>query len=137
MLCFAKDKVHFQIQMIAESSTTVLLPMEKKLTITHAHLIDHFSMQLYNLVSTLQVRVLLDLILKFSRSRQNFDIPAAVEQTFSSKVFLKLRTDEYKCSTPFVYSGQLSRNRYLCWDGQLRNGHLCPGWPMLRTIQDW
>ena len=55
MLCFAKDKVHFQIQMIAESSTTVLLPMEKKLTITHAHLIDHFSMQLYNFVSTLQV----------------------------------------------------------------------------------
>ena len=62
MLCFAKDKVHFQIQMIAESSTTVLLPMEKKLTITNVHLIDHFSMQLYNLVSTLQVRVLLDLI---------------------------------------------------------------------------
>ena len=62
MLCFAKDKVHFQIQMIAESSTTVLLPMEKKHTITHAHLIDHFSMQLYNFVSTLQVRVLLDLI---------------------------------------------------------------------------
>ena len=62
MLCFAKDKVHFQIQTIAESSTTVLLPMEKKLTITHAHLIDHFSMQLYNFVSTLQVRVLLDLI---------------------------------------------------------------------------
>ena len=62
MLCIAKDKVHFQIQMIAESSITVLLPMEKKLTITHAHLIDHFSMQLYNFVSTLQVRVLLDLI---------------------------------------------------------------------------
>ena len=62
MLCFAKDKVHFQIQMIAESSITVLLPMEKKLTITHAHLINHFSMQLYNLVSSLQVRVLLDLI---------------------------------------------------------------------------
>ena len=62
MLCFAKDEVHFQIQMIAESSTTVLLPMDKKLTITNVHLIDHFSMQLYNLVSTLQVRVLLDLI---------------------------------------------------------------------------
>lgn len=63
MLCFAMDEVHFQIQLIAESSTTVvLLTLEKKLTITRAHLIDHFSMQLFNIVSTLQVRVLLDLI---------------------------------------------------------------------------
>ena len=35
-----------------------------------------------------------NLTLKFSRSRQNFDIPAAVKLTFASKVFLKLRTDE-------------------------------------------
>ena len=61
MLCFAMDKVHFQIQMIAESFTGVLLPMEKKLTITRADLIGHFSMQLYKIVSTLQVRVLLHL----------------------------------------------------------------------------
>ena len=59
MLCFAIEEVHFQIQMIAESFTTVLLLMEQKLTITRAHLIGHFSMQLYNIVSTLQVRVLL------------------------------------------------------------------------------
>ena len=61
MLCFAIEEVHFQIQMIAESFTTVLLSMEKKLTITRAHLIGHFSMQLYKIVSTLQVRVLLHL----------------------------------------------------------------------------
>ena len=61
MLCFAIEEVHFQIQMIAESFTTVLLLMEQKLTITRAHLIGHFSMQLYNIVSTLQVRVLLHL----------------------------------------------------------------------------
>ena len=65
MLCFAIEEVHFQIQMIAESFTTVLLPMEQKLTITRAHLIGHFSMQLYKIVSTLQVRVLLHL--KFVR----------------------------------------------------------------------
>ena len=58
MLCFAMEEVHFQIQMIAESFTTV---MKKKLTITRAHLIGHFSMQLYKIVSTLQVRVLLHL----------------------------------------------------------------------------
>ena len=61
MLCFAIEEVHFQIQMIAESFTTVLLPMEKMLTITRAYLIGHFSMQLYKIVSTLQVRVLLHL----------------------------------------------------------------------------
>ena len=61
MLCFAIKEVHFQIQMIAESFTGVLLMMEQKLTITRAHLIGHSSMQLYNVVSTLQVRVLLHL----------------------------------------------------------------------------
>lgn len=59
MLSFAMEEVHiFQTQMIAESFTTV---MEKQLTITRAHLIGHFSMQLYKIVSTLQVRVLLHL----------------------------------------------------------------------------